>query len=68
MASARRFAKPAAAGEAHVGPYLPQGRIAIANQAYAEIIIPGHGLRRAEEGPHDVIIKVWRPHGELSLL
>jgi hypothetical protein len=53
----------ASAGEAHVGPYLPQGRIAIANQAYAEIIIPGHGLRRAEEGPHDVIIEVRRSHG-----
>src|SRR6266446_8725868 len=58
----------ASAGEAHVGPYLPQARTAIANQACAEIIIPGHGFRRAEGGPYHVIIEVRRSHRELSLL
>src|SRR2546425_6606412 len=52
----------ASAGEAHVGPYLPQARTAIANQACAEIIILGHGFRRAEGRPYHVIVEVRRPH------
>jgi hypothetical protein len=57
----------ASAREAHVSPNLSQIHIPVANQSNAEVIIPSHSFRRAVEGPHDIIIKVRRPHGELSL-
>jgi hypothetical protein len=57
----------ASAGEAHVGPNLPQGFRPIANQADSKVIISSHSLWRAEKGPHHVFIEEWRPHGELRL-
>ena len=58
----------AVACEPHVCPDLPQGEIAVGDQPNAEVVIPGHRLRRAEGGPNYIVIQEGRPHGELGLL
>src|SRR5215472_9691586 len=57
-----------AAIHAAIGPCPLEFRIAIVNQATADIVIIALGLRRAKYCSNKIVVEVWRAYSKVSLL
>ena len=53
--------------KAAIGPDLPKSSVPVGDQPQANIVVRAGGLRRAEDRPDEVVVKVRCPQGELRL-
>src|SRR5438034_366509 len=64
----RRSETPPASAQSAVRPNSRERGVAFCDQPQTNVVVRERRLRRAEYGPHELVVEIGRPHGELRLL